>query len=81
MLRKLQELRELTESTSKSVVRTPKNWMAYLDVAARIYKYPFAEQLLIYAQAPYATAVATMEIWNKAMNRWIKRGSKGIGLI
>jgi len=56
-------------------------WPAFLQTAARIYKYPFYDQLLIYAQRPDATACAPIEIWNTRMKRWVKRGAKGIALI
>lgn len=54
--------------------------MKFLTSAARIYKYPFKEQLLIYAQNPDATACASIEIWNKRMNCWVNKGSSGIAL-
>ena len=55
--------------------------MDYLDTAARLYRYPFADSLLILAQRPDATACASMELWNGKMRRWVKRGAKGIALI
>ena len=55
--------------------------MGYLDTASRLYRYPFHEQLLIYAQRPDATACASLELWNNKMGRWVNRGAKGIALI
>lgn len=57
------------------------NWQQYLKTAARIYKYPFRDQLLIHAQRPDATACATIEFWNKRMDRWVNRGATGIALL
>ena len=81
MANKLYELQKLTADVSRDVAASPEEWMKFLDTAARLYRYTFPEQLLIYAQRPEATAVASMEIWNKRMYRWINRGSKGIALI
>ena len=74
-------MEQLTEEVAKDVAASPQEWMRFLDTASRLYKYTFPEQLLIYAQRPEATAVASMEIWNQKMYRWIKKGSKGIALI
>ena len=81
MANKLYEMQKLTADVSRDVAASPEEWMKFLDTAARLYRYTFQEQLLIYAQRPEATAVASMEIWNKRMYRWINRGSKGIALI
>ncbi len=81
MANKLYEMQKLTADVSKDVAASPEEWMKFLDTAARLYRYTFPEQLLIYAQRPEATAVASMEIWNKRMYRWINRGSRGIALI
>ena len=81
MANKLYEMQKLTADVSRDVAASPEEWMKFLDTAARLYRYTFPEQLLIYAQRPEATAVASMEIWNKRMYRWINRGSKGIALI
>ena len=81
MANKLYAMEQLTEEVSKDVAASPKEWMRFLNTASRLYKYTFPEQLLIYAQRPEATAVASMEIWNQKMYRWIKKGSKGIALI
>ena len=81
MANKLYAMEQLTEEVSKDVAASPQEWMRFLNTASRLYKYTFPEQLLIYAQRPEATAVASMEIWNQRMYRWIKKGSKGIALI
>ena len=70
----------LAEKTAKRVSQNRESWMKFLTSAARIYKYPFKEQLLIYAQNPDATACATIEIWNKRMNCLVNKGSSGIAL-
>lgn len=70
----------LAEKTAKRVSQNRESWMKFLISAARIYKYPFKEQLLIYAQNPDATACASIEIWNKRMNCWVNKGSSGIAL-
>ena len=81
MANKLYAMEQLTEEVAKDVAASPQEWMRFLNTASRLYKYTFPEQILIYAQRPEATAVASMEIWNQKMYRWIKKGSKGIALI
>ena len=81
MANKLYAMEQLTEEVAKDVAASPQEWLRFLNTASRLYKYTFPEQLLIYAQRPEATAVASMEIWNQKMYRWIKKGSKGIALI
>jgi N12 class adenine-specific DNA methylase/adenine-specific DNA methylase len=81
MANKLYAMEQLTEEVAKDVAANPQEWMKFLNTASRLYRYTFPEQLLIYAQRPGATAVASMEIWNQKMYRWIKKGSKGIALI
>ena len=81
MANKLYAMEQLTEEVAKDVAASPQEWMRFLNTASKLYKYTFPEQLLIYAQRPEATAVASMEIWNQKMYRWIKKGSKGIALI
>ena len=78
MANKLYAMELLTEEVAKDVAANPQEWMRFLNTASRLYRYTFPEQLLIYAQRPGATAVASMEIWNQKMYRWIKKGSKGI---
>ncbi len=81
MASKLQKISELANQTTQAVTRDANGWMQYLATASRLYKYPFDEQLLIYAQRPDATACASMELWNGTMRRWVKPGSKGIAVI
>ena len=81
MATKLQLITDLYGDTAKQVTDSVDGWKSYLTSAARLYKYTFDEQLLIYAQRPDATACAAMELWNGKMNRWVKPGSKGIALI
>lgn len=71
----------LARETAKKVCRGREQWIRYLDVASRLYKYPFEDQLLIYAQRPDATACASLEMWNERMSCWVNRGAKGIALI
>ena len=71
----------LARETAKKVCRGREPWIRYLDVASRLYKYPFEDQLLIYAQRPDATACASLEMWNERMFCWVNRGAKGIALI
>ena len=81
MATKLQRVSELADQTARTVTRDVSAWKCYLGTSSRLYKYPFDEQLLIYAQRPDATACASMELWNEKMRRWVKPGSKGIALI
>lgn len=81
MANKLYAMEQLTEEVARDIAAKPEEWMRFLDIASRLYKYTFDEQLLIFAQRPEATAVASMEVWNKRMYRWIRKGSKGIALI
>ncbi len=78
---KLQEITQLTADVEKNITRSRQNWTSFLTTAARLYKYPFNEQLMIYAQRPEATACAEFSIWNRTMNRYVRRGSKGIALV
>ncbi len=71
----------LAERTAQQLTDRLENWTAFLDTAARLYKYPYHEQLMIYAQRPDATACADYDTWNKTMRRYIRRGTKGIALI
>ena len=77
----INDIRGLAESKAKEVSRSPRDWMGYLDTAARLYRYSFSDTLLIHAQRPDATACASLELWNEKMNRWVNRGAKGIALI
>ena len=78
---RLEDIRGLAEAHASSISSSPKDWMNYLDTAARLYRYPFMDQLLIHAQRPQATACASLELWNQKMFRWVNRGAKGIALI
>lgn len=80
-MRKYKLISALAEETAKEVVRNEENWRRYLNTASKLYKYPFKEQLLIYAQRPDATACASIEIWNEKMHCWVNKGAKGIALI
>lgn len=71
----------LAEMTAGDIVKNENEWTRFLTTAARLYKYPFNEQMLIYAQRPDATACASLETWNEKMNCWVNRGAKGIALI
>ena len=71
----------LAERTARQLTDNLDNWTAFLDTAARLYKYPYHEQLMIYAQRPDATACADYDTWSKTMRRYIRRGTKGIALI
>ena len=78
---KVNDIRELAQRNAQYVSNSPRDWMGYLDVAARLYRYSFSDTLLIHAQRPDATACAEMKLWNGKMNRWVNRGAKGIALI
>lgn len=78
---KYQTISALAEYTARNVAQSEDNWKYYLTTAARLYKYPFNEQMLIYAQRPDVTACASLETWNEKMNCWVNRGAKGIALI
>lgn len=80
-MRKYKLISALAEETAKEVVRNEESWRRYLNTASRLYKYPFKEQLLIYAQRPDATACASIEIWNEKVHCWVNKGAKGIALI
>jgi len=81
MAERYNDIKGLAEYTVKRVTENPVEWMAFLRTAANVYRYPFEEQLLIYAQRPDATACASFDDWNVKMHCWIKRGAKGIALI
>ena len=81
MPNKTQEYLNLAQQTAKELTRYWENWTDYLTTASRLYKYSFADQLMIYAQRPDATACASFDIWNTRMNRYVRRGSKGIALL
>ena len=78
---KTEEYLALAQHTANGLTRYWESWTDYLTTASRLYKYPFADQLMIYAQRPDATACADFDIWNNRMNRYVRRGSKGIALL
>ena len=73
--------RQMAEQVSTRLVGSWQEWTAFLTTAARLYKYPFHEQMMIYAQRPDATACAEYDLWNEKMGRYVRRGSKGIALV
>ena len=78
---KTEEYLALAQRTANGLTRYWESWTDYLTTASRLYKYPFADQLMIYAQRPDATACASFDIWNARMNRYVRRGAKGIALL
>ena len=72
---------QLAQDTVRRITGSHTAWMAYLQTAARLYKYPYHEQLLIFAQRPQATACAGYEVWTNTMRRYVRRGAKGIALL
>ena len=81
MITKYQMISIMAEETAREIAKNEQAWTRYLTTAARLYKYPFNEQMLIYAQRPDASACASLETWNEKMNCWVNRGAKGIALI
>ena len=81
MSSKTEEYLVLAQRTANGLTRYWEHWTDYLTTASRLYKYSFADQLMIYAQRPDATACASFDIWNNRMNRYVRRGSKGIALL
>ena len=81
MSSKTEEYLALAQRTANGLTRYWESWTDYLATASRLYKYPFADQLMIYAQRPDATACADYDVWNNRMNRYVRRGSKGIALL
>ena len=78
---KTEEYLALAQRTANGLTRYWESWTDYLTTASRLYKYSFADQLMIYAQRPDATACAAFDIWNNRMNRYVRRGAKGIALL
>ena len=78
---KFNDIRALADIHAREVSQSPRDWTGYLDTAARLYRYDFADSLLIHAQKPEATACAELETWNSKLSRWVNRGAKGIALI
>ena len=81
MARRYHEIKGLAEYTAKVIVSDEQEWKKFLHTAGHMYKYPFREQMLIYAQRPDATACASLELWNEKMNCWVNKGAQGIALI
>ncbi len=78
---KVQIYAQMADRTAEQITGSYQKWTAFLTTAARLYKYPYNEQLMIFAQRPEATACAEYDLWNKQMRRYVRRGSKGIALV
>lgn len=78
---KFKTFSQLAEHTAERLTSSLANWTGFLATVGRLYKYPYHEQLMIYAQRPDATACADYELWNSKMNRYVRRGSTGIALL
>lgn len=81
MASKLRLITDLYGETLTQISKNPDDWMSFLECVAMNYKYPFNDQVLIYAQRPEAVACAKIEAWNKQVGRWVNRGAKGIALL
>ena len=81
MTTKLQNYIQMAGQTAAQVTQNTENWTGFLTTASRLYRYPFPDQLMIHAQRPKATACAEYDLWNRRMSRYVRRGSKGIGLV
>ena len=81
MAKKYNEITRLAEETASRITSNQREWTSYLKTAGVIYKYPFQDQMLIYAQRPDVKACSSIEYWNKRMKCWVKKGAKGIALI
>lgn len=81
MANNIQFYAQMADQTAEAITGSYQEWTAFLTTAARLYKYPYHEQLMIYAQRPEATACAEYDFWNKRMRRYVRRGSKGIALV
>ena len=81
MASKLRLITDLYGETLTKISNNPEDYMSFLECAAMNYKYPFNDQVLIYAQRPNAVACAKIESWNKQVGRWVNRGAKGIALL
>lgn len=78
---KLQTYMQMADEAQRQITGSYRGWTGFLTTAARLYKYPYAEQVMIHAQRPDATACAEYDFWNEKMGRYVRRGSKGIALI
>ncbi len=72
---------QMADKVATQLTGSWQEWAGFLTTASRLYKYPFHEQLMIYAQRPDATACAEYDLWNEKMGRYVRRGSKGIALV
>lgn len=81
MATKIQAVAQLSDDTAKKLTSSLADWTGFLTTVGRLYKYSYHEQLMIYAQRPDATACAEYDLWNNTMNRYVRRGSKGIALL
>ena len=81
MATKAQMYAQMADHAAVQLTSSWNEWMRFLDTASRLYKYPFHDQLMIYAQRPDATACAEYDLWNDKMGRYVRRGSKGIALV
>ena len=81
MARRYNEIKGLAEFTARMIVSSKEDWKKFLHTARHMYKYPFKEQMLIYAQRPDATACASLELWNEKMNCWVNKGAQGIATL
>ena len=81
MANKLRNITDLYSETLKDLSTNQSEWLSFLECAAMNYKYPFSDQVLIYAQKPYASACAEIETWNKSLKRWVNKGATGIALL
>ena len=81
MKTKYEYVHELLLERAENITKSPYNWVSFLKTSAYMFKFPFQDQLLIHAQRPNATACASFETWNEKLNRWVRKGSKGIALI
>lgn len=77
---KLQTYMQMADEAQRQITGSYRGWTGFLTTAARLYKYPYAEQVMIHAQRPDATACAEYDFWNEKMGRYVRRGSKGIAL-
>lgn len=81
MANKLRNITDLYSETLKDISTNQSEWLSFLECAAMNYKYSFSDQVLIYAQKPYASACAEIETWNKSLKRWVNKGATGIALL
>ena len=81
MADKYYKVADMASSVAERITQNADTWTEYLETAARLYRYGFKDQLLIYAQRPDATAVASIEVWNTRMHCWVNQGAKGIALL